>query len=190
MVRVSLYYIERTLIRMSVIDRRGSIRSEAVYNEDYTHRYILRKEWDKEKKKAVVIMIQPNTNDPYELDLTTVRVINNLNRIGYGSVDIVNLYSLVAPKLSFKGNPDELVFEDINDGYIIRACTKTECIILAWGSIEETYKKVADRASELLEKLQPFEDKIYVLHDQSSKPSRHPLAPTVASEWHLRKYKK
>ena len=80
---------------MSVVERRGSIRSEAVFNDEYTHRYILRKEWDKERKKAVVIMIQPNTNDPYDLDLTTVRVINNLHRKGYGYVDMVNLYSLV-----------------------------------------------------------------------------------------------
>ena len=174
---------------MSVVERRGSIRSEAVFNDDYTHRYILRKEWDKERKKAVVIMIQPNTNDPYDLDLTTVRVINNLHRKGYGYVDMVNLYSLVAPKLSFKGNEDELVDTEINDGYIIRSCHKTDTIILAWGSIEETYKKVAERASELLEKLQPFEEKIYVLHDHSGKTSRHPLAPTVASEWHLKKYK-
>ena len=170
---------------MSVIDRRGSIRSEAVFNEDYTHRYILRKEWNKEKKKAVIIMIQPNTNDPYDLDLTTVRVINNLNRIGYGYVDIVNLYSLVAPKLSFKGNEENLVQADINDGYIVRACTKTDCIILAWGSMEETYKKVAVRVNELLNKLEIFRDKMFIICDQSTKVSRHPLAPTVANEWRL-----
>ena len=170
---------------MSVIDRRGSIRSEAVFNEDYTHRYILRKEWNKEKKKAVIIMIQPNTNDPYDLDLTTVRVINNLNRIGYGYVDIVNLYSLVAPKLSFKGNEENLVQVDINDGYIIRACTKTDCIILAWGSMEETYKKVAVRVNELLNKLEIFRDKMFIICDQSTKISRHPLAPTVANDWRL-----
>lgn len=170
---------------MSVVERRGSIRSEAVFNDDYTHRYILRKEWDKERKKAVVVMIQPNTNDPYDLDLTTVRVINNLHRKGYGYVDIVNLYSLVAPKLSFKGNEDELVDTEINDGYIIRSCSKTDTIILAYGSVTETYKKAEDRANELLEKLKPFEDKIYFLTDNYVKVLRHPLAPTVANSWRL-----
>ncbi|MTO10428.1 DUF1643 domain-containing protein [Turicibacter sanguinis] len=170
---------------MSVVERRGGIRSEAVFNDDYTHRYILRKEWDKERKKAVVIMIQPNTNDPYDLDLTTIRVINNLHRNGYGYVDIVNLYSLVAPKLSFKGNEGELVDTETNDGYIIRSCSKTDTIILAYGSITETYKKVADRANQLLEKLKPFQDKIYFLADNHVKVLRHPLAPTVANSWRL-----
>ena len=54
---------------MSVVERRGSIRSEAVFNDENTHRYILRKEWDKERKKAVVIMIQPNTNDIFLLQI-------------------------------------------------------------------------------------------------------------------------
>ena len=130
-------------------------------------------------------MIQPNTNDPYDLDLTTVRVINNLHRKGYGYVDIVNLYSLVAPKLSFKGNEDELVDTEINDGYIIRSCSKTDTIILAYGSVTETYKKAEDRANELLEKLKPFEDKIYFLTDNYVKVLRHPLAPTVANSWRL-----
>lgn len=169
---------------MSVIDRRGSIRSEAVFNEDYTHRFILRKEWNKEKKKAVVIMIQPNTNDPYELDLTTVRVINNLNRIGYGYVDLVNIYSVVTKKLYLKGYDEDLVREE-NDGYILRACTKTDTVILAWGSVEETSPKIADRIQELMTKLEPFKDKMYIICDSQTTAARHPLAPSVASHWNL-----
>ncbi|WP_195513947.1 DUF1643 domain-containing protein [Turicibacter sanguinis] len=169
---------------MSVIERRGSIRSEAVFSDDYTHRFILRKEWNKEKKKAVVIMIQPNTSDPYELDLTTVRVINNLNRLDYGYVDLVNTYSLITKKLNLRINEDDLVREE-NDGYIIRACTKTDAVILAWGSIEETSPKVAKRLEELMIKLEPFKDKMYIICDSYSRVARHPLAPSVSSYWNL-----
>ena len=169
---------------MSVIERKGSIRSESVYNEDYTHRYILRKEWDKEKKKAVVIMIQPNTNDPYELDMTTVRVINNLNKIGYGYADIVNLYSRVSTKLNLKLDEADLLREE-NDGYIIRSCMKSDVVILAWGSIEETSVKVAKRIDDLMVKLEPFKEKLHIICDEKSNVSRQPLAPTVANHWRL-----
>lgn len=171
---------------MSVIERRGSIRSEVVFSDDYTHRFILRKEWNKEKKKAVIIMIQPNTSDPYELDPTSVRVINNLNRLDYGYVDLVNLYSIITKKINLKDDDENLVREE-NDGYILRACMKTDTIILAWGSIEETSLKVAQRIQLLMTKLEPLKDKMYIISDGETPVARHPLAPSVASHWNLKK---
>ena len=66
---------------MSEINR-WSLRCENVTNPEGTHRYILRIEWDKMKKKATVLLIQPVTANPVELDTTTVNVINNLARLG------------------------------------------------------------------------------------------------------------
>ncbi len=65
---------------MSEINR-WSLRCESVTNDDATHRYILRIEWNKEKPKATVILIQPASAIPVELDMTTMNIINNLNRL-------------------------------------------------------------------------------------------------------------
>ena len=170
---------------MSVIEKRGSIRSEAVYSDDYAHRFILRKEWDREKKRAVIIMIHPNTNDPFEIDVTTMRIVNNLNRLKYGYCDITNLYSLVLPgKLKSKDYSNDLLHES-NDGYIMRAVQRADSVILAWGSAEETSKQISKRVSELMERLEPYKDKMYIITDKHTNVARHPLASSVANQWNL-----
>ena len=101
---------------MSVIQK-SSLRTEAVFNDEMTHRYILKKEWNKNKPKATIVMINPSSANEMEIDMTTMNVINNLNRLDYGAVDIVNLFSLICPKISMKYSMSELVDVD-NDIYI------------------------------------------------------------------------
>ena len=55
------------------------IKSKALFSDDGLHRLLLRKEWDKNKKTAMIITINPNTADTLNMDLTTMLVINNLN---------------------------------------------------------------------------------------------------------------
>jgi len=59
------------------------------------NRYLLQKEWDKNKSKAMVIMINPSTAGEVAIDYTTLYVINNLYDLDFGSVEIVNLFSNV-----------------------------------------------------------------------------------------------
>ena len=83
-----------------MITQRMSLRTEVIYSDDLTHRYRMRKEWDKNKTKATIIMINPSSATEIEIDQTTMNVINNLNRLGYGAVDITNPCSLISPKMS------------------------------------------------------------------------------------------
>ncbi|MDR1020436.1 MAG: DUF1643 domain-containing protein, partial [Synergistaceae bacterium] len=57
------------------------MKTEAVFSDDRNHRYLLRKEWDAKKKKAVVIMTNPSTADTFMLDYTTMYILNNLARL-------------------------------------------------------------------------------------------------------------
>ena len=87
-----------------------TVKSKALFSDDRTHRLLLHKEWDKAKPTAMVVMINPNSADTLNYDLTTMLVINNLNQLGYGAVNIVNLYSIITLKLTLLNiSNDELV---------------------------------------------------------------------------------
>ncbi len=57
--------------------QKSTLRTEAYFSEDGKHRYLLRKEWEKGKKKAMVIMINPSAADNIVMDHTTMFVVNN-----------------------------------------------------------------------------------------------------------------
>lgn len=78
---------------------KSTIKTEAIFSEVRDYRYLLRKEWDKSKAKAMVIMINPSKADHLLLDQTTMYVINNLAKLDFGSVEIVNLYATIGNKL-------------------------------------------------------------------------------------------
>nr|WP_275060886.1 DUF1643 domain-containing protein [Cytobacillus firmus] len=60
------------------------------------NKYLIRKEWDKNKKKALVIMKNAGQADEILQDQTTMYVINNLSKLEYGVVEIVNLFPSVS----------------------------------------------------------------------------------------------
>ena len=56
------------------------------------NKYVVRKEWDKNKRKALVLMKNAGFADEIVQDQTTMYVINNLVKLDYGSVIIMNLF--------------------------------------------------------------------------------------------------
>lgn len=91
------------------------LRSKAMFSDDGEHRLLLRREWDKNGKTAMIIMINPNTADTLCMDMTTMLVLNNLYKLDFGSVNIVNLYSKIMPKLSLRFNSDEDLIDNETD---------------------------------------------------------------------------
>ena len=57
------------------------MKSKALFSDDGEHRLLLRREWDKNSKCAMIIMINPNTADTLCMDMTTMLVLNNLHMI-------------------------------------------------------------------------------------------------------------
>ena len=111
------------------------IKSKAIFSDDKEHRLLLRKEWDSEKPTAMVIMINPNTADTVNFDMTTMLVINNLHKLGFGSVNIVNLYSRIMEKLDLRFNGDDELIDDEADEIIQQYAAMSDAIIIAWGTI-------------------------------------------------------
>ena len=70
-----------------------TLKTEAVFSDDGVKRYLLRKTWDDEKPKLSIIMLAPSGASGIELDATTLLVLNNADRLGFGSVDILNLFA-------------------------------------------------------------------------------------------------
>ena len=82
----------------------STIKCKAIFSDDKSHRMLLRHEWEKGGKSAMIIMINPNTAYTLCMDLTTMLTINNLSKLGFGSVNIVNLYRVPLKTSNFDKN--------------------------------------------------------------------------------------
>lgn len=154
-----------------------TMRTEVLYNDEKTHRYSLKKSWDSSKPSASVIMISPSDRaNEICLDMTTMYTVNNCYRQGFGSVEILNLYSKINAK------PFETDLE--NNERIIDSCKKADKIIFAWGK-GQTKNDILFRIMEILKLLEPYKDKIYEISDESGKNGYHPLGASVRLNWIL-----
>lgn len=149
-----------------------------IYNDDKTHRYLLRKEWDSEKKSAEVIMLYPSSADTVTVDNTTMFVLRNLERLDYGSVNIVNLFS------GMSGRHSTMDIDEDNIGYIQHYAEKSDIIIFATGTGGDGNKTVLHMQKEVLNMLEPYADKLCCIADTSGRKFYHPLCPAVRN-WTL-----
>lgn len=160
------------------------LKSKAMFSDDGEHRLLLRREWDKNGKTAMIIMINPNTADTLCMDMTTMLVLNNLSALGFGSVNIVNLYSRIMPKLSLRFNSDDDLIAKECDEIIEQYAAMSDAIIIAWGSVGNNSQRVRERQAELLDVLRPYANKLYKI----DKEGYHPLTPVVRNNWELFPY--
>ena len=76
------------------------LKTETVFSDDRLNRYLLRKEWDTKKPRATIIMTNPSVADLMTMDYTTLYILNNISKLDFGAVDIVNLSSRMTIKLN------------------------------------------------------------------------------------------
>lgn len=162
----------------------STISNEAVFSDDNRHRLLLRKVWDNEKPTAMIIMINPNSADELSSDTTTMLVMNNLQKLGYGSVDIVNLYTMITGKLHFRFNSDDDLLHPDNDDVIYRSAEKSDTIIIGWGTVGLHNMRICERQKAVLDMLKPFSDIIRQIGENGC----HPLTPTIRNNWDLVPY--
>lgn len=164
---------------------KSAMRTEAVFSDDRKHRYLLRKEWDAKKPKATIIMTNPSTADLHMMDYTSLFTINNLVKLDFGSVDIVNMDSKPTTKLNTK---EELHLNAENVEQILKSAAKADKIIIAWGKLGENNKKIRLVQLKLLEMLKPFKDKLYIIASEDGESGFHPLASKIRFTWDLQKF--
>ena len=168
-----------------MITEKDTIKCEAIFNDERTHRFLWKRVWDKDKPIATVIMSNPNLSDNVITDTSTALVVNNIARLErYGGVNIVNLYSLLTPKLHFRWNSDEELNDKDNDTYIRKAAEESEVVILAWGRASENNIRIAARAEHVVAMLADLKDKLMVISD-GERELIHPLTPSLRSAWSI-----
>ena len=171
-----------------MLTEKDTIKCESVFNEDRTHRYLWRRVWSKDKPVIMVIMLNPCHADNIVTDTTTALVVNNVAKLKkFGGVEILNLYSLLTPKLTFDKTDDELNDEE-NDTFILKSAETSSKIILAWGKAVNINARIEERAIGVLNMLKDYKDKMYVISD-GERTGLHPLTPSVRANWILEKFK-
>lgn len=157
------------------------MQTTVVYNDDKTHRYLLRKEWDENLPEAMVLMLSPSVADTVSVDRTTMLVLENLKRLNYGKVSIVNLFSA----LNSKRTESELDNENL--AYITQAAERAEIIIYAVGTGGDGNKIVLKQQYNILNLLSPWKSKLQCIADKNGKKFYHPLCPAVHC-WRLESF--
>ena len=162
---------------------KDTIKCEVVFNDDKTHRFLWKQVWDKDKPLACVISLNPCLSDTKILDTTTFLTLNNICRLGdYGGLTIVNLFSLLTPKLHFTST--EKLNDEANDSYIKKAAEEASVVILAYGKAVDTNISLYNRAKEVISLLSDQKDKFRVISD-GRRIGLHPLTPSVRSAFTL-----
>lgn len=177
-----------------MISTKAVIKTEAIYSDDETHRYVLRKEWNKTLPTATIISISPSSYANVSADLTTQLITNNLDQLGFGSFELVNLYSKIDEDAKKAKSIHDLYNEE-TDTLIKTSCDKTfksgdkGSIILAWGKLTENNKKHAKREKTILSLLSVYFDKVYCIADETGRHFLHPLTPSIRHSWYLESWK-
>ena len=164
------------------------LKTETVFSDDRRNRYLLRKEWDAKKPRATIIMTNPSAADLMTMDYTTLYILNNISKLDFGAVDIVNLSSRITTKLNASEDLG-LDIEKENADFILKSAEKSDKIIIAWGKIGDNNKKVRAVQDKLLTILKPFKDKLFCIASSEDGDSGfHPLAPQIRFQWVLRAF--
>lgn len=126
-----------------MINEKETIRCEAVFNEDYSHRYLWKRVWLKEKPVATVITLNPCFADTILMDTTSFLIVNNVSSFEeFGGVCVVNLFSKLTDKLCFSKNDPKEFNDEESDKFLRKSAEEAGKIILAWGKGACTNKAI------------------------------------------------
>ncbi|MCR4645334.1 MAG: DUF1643 domain-containing protein [Oscillospiraceae bacterium] len=164
---------------------RGTVQTEAIFTQAHTHRLLLRKVWDKTRPTASIIMINPHTASTFYTDATTMYTLNHLYQLGFGTANLLNLYTRICERLALRFNSDEDLLDPQNDEMILKCAAESDTIIIAWGSAGHNSQRVRDRQAELLDLLKTYPLKSIT---DGGDTAYHPLSPAVRDRWILKDY--
>lgn len=159
------------------------LRTEVTYDDEIKNKYVVKKEWDKNKLKALILMKSAGLADEIVQDQTTMYVMNNLAKLDYGSVVIMNLFTSIEEK-----DTNESATENLK--CVQEEVTKVDDVIIAVGTGIETNKEALKRLHMIMAIF--LDKKANILQIESSRGRRgfHPLYPAVKNKWKLVPYDK
>lgn len=143
---------------------------EIIFDESKQHRLKFSCKWDDNLPKCLYIMLNPSTADLEQSDPTIDKCIKIAKHNNYGSITIVNLFSLRTPK------PEELLDAEIrtipkNLEIIKEAIDETDRIVAAWGEKGTWF----NANYPILKYMQDSGKKLYYLESNRYGWPKHPL---------------
>ena len=158
-----------------------TLTTSAVFSDDGIKRYSLVKTWDESKPSLAIIMLAPSEASGIALDNTTLLVLNNASRLGYGSVTAVNLFARI-DDFALRQAEDE---DPENMEAILSAAQKADAVVYAAGVGKAQNKAFQQRQKQVMTSLRPMESKLFCLSDEDGQARlQHPLSPAVRN-WEL-----
>ena len=158
-----------------------TLTTTATFSDDGSKRYLLTKTWEEDKPSLAIIMLAPSEASGIVLDSTTLLVLNNAARLGYGSVTILNLFATLND-FALRQAEDE---DGENLNVIVAAAQEADAVIYAAGVGKAQNKAFQRRQRQVLHALQPVEAKLQCLCNEDGKARlQHPLSPAVRT-WYL-----
>ena len=158
-----------------------TLTTVAQFSEDGTKRYLLQKTWDTTKPNLAIVILAPSGASDIALDNTTLLVLNNADRLGYGSVSIVNLFATLndfALKQAEEEDTDNLEV-------IVNTAETADLIVYAPGTGKSANNAYQERQKQILTVLEPFQGKLHCLCGaEGNARLQHPLSPAVRT-WNL-----
>lgn len=137
----------------------GQMVTTCEFNDERTERYFMNKTWNELKKRAVFIGIKPGYANGIKGDNTITNVINYLVDDGYGSLSILNLFSIV----DFKTKTNKQSFATDFNNYK-EILEKADLIIIGWGTDK---KKYSNQKKEVESILKLYSEKVFIFVDQN-----------------------
>lgn len=160
---------------------KSTLKTEVVFDDAMSNKYVVRKEWNKSKKAALVIMKSAGDTNEIEQDHTTMYVTNNLARLGYGTAIIMNLFPTI------KGaNTNSSAVENLK--HLQEELTKVDDVVIAVGTGIETNKEAVNRLKMMVAMLLDKQANLLQIECPKGRKGFHPLYPAVKNGWSLVPY--
>lgn len=146
------------------------LENDAVISDCGNYRYLLRRTWDRSKPRALLVMLNPSTADARQDDATIRSCVRLLVGLGYGSMEVVNIFGYRAT------DPSELnvALDPIgpeNERIVSAAVQRCDTVICAWGA-----HPLAERKSTfLLGYIRSHRPAAYCFGKTKHGAPRHPL---------------
>jgi hypothetical protein len=163
-------------------------RTGALFSPCRTWRYRLWRAWNLEKPRLVFVMLNPSTADETKPDATITRCMLRAKNMGYGGLEVVNIFALRSTDPDALYNAADPVGPE-NDKHILAVCDtaigRGGQIILGWGK-HGAFRKRGDVVRRMLDDNQLDSYALVINKDGSPK---HPLyiamdkEPICVSPW-------
>lgn len=153
-----------------------NLATTAVYSDDGRKKYLIRKTWDVEKPSLTIILLCPSTCAGIALDSTTQLTINNCDRLGFGSVSIVNIFATL-DDFNLESAEDE---DKKNMKTILAEAKRCDVVVYASGIGKAKLPAFQKRSEQVLSQLKPYEKKLMCLtNEEGTVRLRHVLTPAL-----------